>query len=184
MARLVKTVEGQLVKCSVKTIFDDGSSVDRILSIDDVVEGLRYVEDEEVKSVTGRISAITSTCSKVTPVSLSAPKDYFAKDVILSKISVDASEEYHSDIVTLDAREIVENEGEENVSKVEVTAVPEITLEFTYTDGSIVQQSIQVGDVLCDMVIMTYPGKPDIRGDFRVAAFSYSAVKQKVNISG
>lgn len=184
LARLVKTVEGQIVKCQITTYFEDGGESIKIIGVDDIVEDLRYVEDEEVKVVTGRVAAINTVCSNVTRVSVSDPQDYFSRDVVASTIQVDASDQYRSELVTVPAREIVEDEGVEDVSRVWVTTIPEVTLEMTYTDGRTIQQDVVIGDVLCDMVIMTSPGQPDITGDFTVAAFVYTSLKQKVTISG
>ena len=184
MARLIKTVEGQLVRCNIKTEFADGTYTIREIALNDIVEGLRYVENEQMKTVSGRVAAIKTICNSVTNVSMTNPKDYFAKDVMISALSIDASEQYHSDLVSVPGREIVENEGEVDVVKVSVSARPEVLLEMTYTDGTTVQQAVTVGDVLCNMVIKTSPGKSDITGNFHVAAFLYTSMNQNVNISG
>lgn len=184
MARLVKVVEGQSITCKVTTRFKDGTYSEKLLSVGDVVENLRYVEKEAVHTVTGRITAINTTCTAVTNVDLNDPKDYFSQDVIPSVIQIDASKQYESNLVNVTAREIVEDEGVENVVKVTTEVIPRITLKMTYTDGKTIDQDVEVGDVLTDMVIMTEPKKPDIEGDFRVSAFIYSVVSKKVVVSG
>ena len=184
MARLVKTIEGQLVKCKVVTHFEDNTESVKVLSVGDVVEGLRYIEKGEVKTATGRISAINTKCTSVTYVDMNHPEDYFAKDVKASTIEIDASAQYEAKLVSVEAMEIVEDAGVENVDKVTVSTVPEVTLEMSYTDGRTVLQDVVVGDILTDMVIMTSPGQPDIKGDFKVVAFMYSIYRKAVNING
>lgn len=184
MARLVKTIEGQLVRCNVVTHFEDGTESVKVLSVGDVVEGLRYIEKGEVKAATGRISAINTKCTSVTYVDMNHPEDYFAKDVKASTIEIDASAQYEAKLVSVEAMEIVEDAGVENVDKVTVSTVPEVTLEMSYTDGRTVFQDVIVGDILTDMVIMTSPGQPDIKGDFKVVAFMYSIYRKAVNING
>lgn len=184
MARLVKTVQDQLVTCNVTTIYNDGSESTETIALGDVVQGLRYVENQTVKSVTGRVAKINVACDSVTQINVNKPVDYFAKDVRVSSLVIDASSLYESDVVTVNAMEIVEKEGEENVDMVRVTAIPNITLEMTYTDGRTVLQDIEVGDVICDAVIMTSPGEPDIKGDFRVVAFQYSMYNKTLSFNG
>lgn len=184
MARLVKSVQDQLISCNIVTVFNDGTTYTKSVSVGDIIEGLRYVYKQEVLTVTGKITAINMTCDKVTPVDRSNPEDYFAKDIRVSTLVIDASEQYASKVVTVDAMEIVEDEGVENVKMVYVTATPDITLEMTYTDGRVVHQDIVIGDVLCDMDIMTAPQKPDITGDFRVSAFNYSFFNKKLIFTG
>lgn len=183
MARLIRTIENQLVTCDVITHFADGTSSRKSLKVGDVVEGLRYIENKQLLSVSGRISSMIIECNNVTPISAANPVDNFGKDAKISSIIIDASTEYHSNVVTVNAREIVEDAGVLDVVKVDVIAVPSVTLEMSYTDGTTVQQAVIVGDVLGDMVIMTSPGKPDIEGDFRVAAFKYSKANKQGQIT-
>lgn len=184
MARLVKTVKIQKISCDVITKFADGTSVTKHLNVDDMIEGLRYVEDEEVKVASGRISAIKPVCNKVTQVNTSAPVDYFTNDVLIDIVEVDNSEVNHSHLISVPGREIVEDEGVLNVVKVDTVSVPHLELEMTYTDGTVETHDIEVGDVMSDAVIMTTPGNPDLTGDFKIAAFRYTSTKDAVDIIG
>lgn len=184
MARLISTVENQLVTCKIVTKFEDETESIKMISVGDVVEGLRYIENHKLLTVTGRVSQMTVTKKQITPVNVKYPEDHFGEDVMISFLIVDASEQYNSKIVQVNAREIVEDEGVLNVVKVDVIAVPSVTLEMSYTDGTVVHQDVVVGDILCDMDIMTTPGKPDITGDFRVAAFNYTYVTNQIRFTG
>lgn len=184
MARLIKTVEGQLVQCRIDTLFADGSSTSKLIKVDLIVEGMRYVENGQIKTVSGRVCAIHTTCPKVTPTSVINPQNNFSKDVIVTSLEIDASQPHYSKIVTVPAREIIEDEGLTDVVRVTVSAVPRVLLEMSYTDGTVVQQDVIIGDSLYDVVVMTQPGKPDIHGDFSVSAFLYNSVNDQVNISG
>jgi len=184
MARVVdidvyKNVVGRMV-----TSFSDGSFQDYIIKAGDNIEGLRYVENEEVKSVTGRITAVRCSCQKVTRVNVNAPVDYFEDDVRIVDIVVDASSEYQSKIITIPAREIVEFAGVENVTSVHVHGHAIVDMDITYSDDTVEHQSLEVGDYLEDAVIMTKPGKPDITGNFKVAAFAYQAKANYPEITG
>lgn len=182
MARLIKTVQGELIRCKVITVLTDGTELTRTISVDDVVEGLRYIDKEALYSITGKVVAINLTSDKITPVNPNKPEDYFSKDIKVASIVIDASEQYASNVVTVDAREIVEDEGVQNVERVYTVVEPDVTLEMTYTDGTTVQQDIEVGDVLGDAVIRTTPGKPDIKGDFKLVAFNYAYVVRSKSV--
>ena len=184
MARLVKTTKIQSITCDVITKFADGTSSTKSLNVDDMVEGLRYIQDEEVKVASGRISKIVPKCSKVTGVNTAAPEDYFSKDVTIDIVVVDNSTQYHADEINVPAMEIVEDAGVENVVKVDSVSVPHVTLEMTYTDGTSATHDIIVGDVMGDAVIMTSPGNPDLTGDFQIAAFKYAVSGSDINIQG
>lgn len=184
MARLIRSVETQLVTCDVVTKFEDGTESIKSLRVGDVVEGLRYIENHQLLSVTGKIKEMNVACNQITPVSATNPEDYFGKDAVVTSLVIDASEQYESKVVTVNAREIVEDEGVFNVVKVDVVAIPSVRLEMSYTDGTVVEQDVVVGDILCDMAVMTTPRNPDITGDFRVAAFKYSYSSKKIYFTG
>ena len=184
MARLINTVQDELISCDIVTVFTDGTTSTRTLNAGDVVEGLRYIDKQKLYSVTGKIKAINLTCDGVTSVNLSDPKDYFTQDIRVSSLVIDASAQYEANVVEVNAFEIVEDAGVVNVERVYVVVNPNVTLEMTYTDGTTVQQDIAVGDVICDAVILTSPGKPDIKGDFKIAAFNYSMYNKTLLFNG
>lgn len=187
MARLISTKITQHIDDVIRTNLSSGSYIEEIIKKDDIVEGLRYVEDSEVKSITGRVDDIIYT-AKYTNVNLKKPADYFASDVKSQYIVVDASEEYKSNLVSVNSREVVEHEGVEDVVSVFVTTLPSVDLEMAYSDETVVKNTVKVGDVIKNAVIMTAPGKPDITGDFKVAAFAYrnkiTSGKSSVSIYG
>lgn len=184
MARLVKSEINQNIYCDVKTFHTDGSVDVRRLAVGEVAEGLRYVSGKEVVSVTGKVTGLTQSITKVSPVSVKKPVDYFAKDVTITKVIMDASEEYASKIVNVTAREIVEDAGVEDVECVHSFAYPIVTMVLTYSNGEVVEQSLEVGDVLKDIRIMTSPRQPDITGTFEIGAFAYVIKKKQPVITG
>lgn len=185
MARLVNNSVNPLICARIVTKFADGTSTEKLLKVGDMVENLRYVVNDEIKTVSGRISNITTTIKNVTAVNLKNVNDYFAKDVQLKSIIVDCSEQYYSKVVTVPAKEIIEDEGVTDVTKVDHIAYPIITMDMEYSDGSIVNQDLEIGDVIGDVVIMNdSPGKPDITGTFKICALYYLANKSLPAIKG
>lgn len=184
MARVVDIDVTKNVVGLMRTTHTDDSFEDFIIQAGNNIEGLRYVENEEVKTVSGRITAVRCSCQKVTRVNVNSPVDYFANDVKIVDIVIDASSEYQSKIITIPAREIVEFAGVENVKSVHVLGHAIVDMDITYSDDTVEHQSLEVGDYLEDAVIMTKPGKPDITGNFKVAAFAYQAKANYPDITG
>ncbi len=59
MARVVSVASKQIISCSIITRFADGTDTRRVIRVGDTVENLRYVENGEVKTVTGVVDAFT-----------------------------------------------------------------------------------------------------------------------------
>lgn len=57
MARLINTTTKQSLYCTVKTIFTDNSFTERKFGVGDIVEGLRYVVDGTIATVSGKVTA-------------------------------------------------------------------------------------------------------------------------------
>ena len=184
MSRLVDLNITQNIAAKIVVRFSSGSINETILNVGDVIEGLRWVEDEEVKSITGRVSKIHTACLSVTKVNVNSPKDNFNKDVRVTSIVVDYSTEYESKLVTVDAKEVVEFEGQTDVVKVDVIPYPTVDMEFIYSDDTVVTNTVAIGDLIKDAVIMTELKKADITGDFFVKAFQYNVNLNKINITG
>ena len=185
MARMIKNTEKQIISCFVVTKFTDGTESEKQINVGDIVEGLRYVVNEEVVSLTGKVKSISTSISSVTAVNKADPQDYFSKDVIVKSITIDCSEQYESNVVVVPAREIVEDEGVLNVEMVYVKSAVKLTMDMEYTDGSIANQDLEVGDVLVDFKAMSgTPGTPDIKGDFKFRAFQYKAVNTLPELTG
>lgn len=184
MSRVVNIDVKPITAANVVTSYTNGSFEIYTIKPNDTIEGLRYVDHGTVKSISGRISSIRVSCLSTSKVKVASPVDYFSKDVSIISIDVDASTEMQSNIVTVDAREIVEFEGITDVTSVHVVAHPIVDMDITYSDDTVEHQSLEVGDYLENVEIMTTPGKPDITGNFKVGAFAYTAKYNKPDITG
>lgn len=185
MARVVKNTDAQVISCQVITTFQNGTTSTKSLKVGDIVEGLRYIENSELKSVTGKLTKININIKTVTKVDLNNVKDYFSNDVEVKSLVIDASEQYQSNVITVNAREIVEDEGVFDVTRVDTISHAAVTMDIEYTDGTVSLQELEVNDVIVNTKIMAgTPGKPDIEGDFIVKAFAYTIVNAAPKISG
>jgi hypothetical protein len=183
MARVVKIRPNSNIWLNVITMFEDGSTSVKTIKVGDTVENLRYIENEELQSVTGVVKEINyeilaTNSNKVNPTYT------LPKDIKFTTLVVDASKEYHSNIINIPIREIVEDEGVLNVTKVATVPEMNVTMSIEYTDGTIAESDISVGDILDNMIIMSDPGRPDITGRFSVRTFIYTVNNKVLNVTG
>jgi hypothetical protein len=184
MARIVKNTENVLLSCNIITKYSDGTSSTLNIKEEDEVTDLRFRVGELIIPISGRVSAINFTCPKITRVNLNKPLDNFSKDVKIKSIVIDKSEDYESDVVTIPAEDLMGEEGESTVDSISVLADVKVTMDMEYTDGSVVNQDLEIGDVIKDAVIMTSPKKPDLTGTFKLVAWAYKATKTGVDVTG
>lgn len=178
MARLVKTVTDTILYANIATLFEDGTESVKKLKVGDIVNGLRYVSNQEVLSVTGKITNINYTVKR------NASSATYIDNITLVSLIIDASTEYASNIVTVPAMEIVEDEGVVNVKRMKISADVEYLMTLTYTDGSVVNQSLSIGDTLTEAKFMTDPGKDDLEGTFTITGFIFDSTSAKAKING
>lgn len=177
MARVVKSSKEQVITCHIITKLTSGEELERVVNRGDIIENLRYLEKGNIKTVTGRVVDFTYE-TKTTLVDMYNPEDYFATDVRIKTIIIDASKEYISNVVEVDTKEIIEDEEVLDVERMKVYSSVLVKLDVEYTDGTIAKQELEVGDILKDFVAMSgTPGTPDIKGDFEISAFGYIGEK-------
>ena len=174
MARIVSSSYSPIIGINIITTLDSGENSVKEYHIDDMIENLRYVEGELVKTVSGRLSAINykSAMASHKYTSVTTARSYFADDVKCTSIEIDMSTEYHSNVVEIPVREIVEDTG------VHATRVhTELTLACSFravlTDDTEVEFVVNEGDDLKKLTYMTRGG--DVTIDCRVVAFRYNS---------
>ena len=188
MARLISTTVSKTLTLTVNTLLESDEVVTRSFVVGDVVEGLRYVDHEEVKTITGKVTDITlrSVRSPKTITSDSDPKNTIAKDLIPLSVTIDASEQYGSNVVKVSCREIVEDAGVTDVKRVYCTMDLTAKIAQTYSDGSTTEFDLIPGTWLTDTTIFPgayYKGSPEITDNFKLAYFIYTVSKNVVNIT-
>ena len=153
MARVVSIQSKAVVSLSIITRFADGTDSTRTFKVGDTVENLRYIENGEVKTVSGHVDDITFNVRSSTINSGMNAKNTFGRDVRAINVVIDGSDVYDSKLYTIPVKEIVEDEGVENVIKVDnvTSIVVDITIE--YSDGTIEETSLEPGDIV-DATIM------------------------------
>lgn len=185
MARMIKSKHALSVEACVSTKFTDGHKTTRKLSVGDIIEGLRYVLDGEIETVSGKITAINYTLNSRLTWDKNRPTNSIIKDMTLDTVVVDSSDEFESKIVTIPFREILEDEGVEDVERMlyEPNLVLELWLYFSNRSSQ--HALIEVGDTFDNVRIMN-PLKigTDYTGSYRVIGFAYKSVNKKLDVTG
>lgn len=177
MARLVSTDVVQDLFATIMTHHTDGSNDERVMRVGDVVENLRYVENNAIQKVTGRVKAFSVFVKRYAKVSSNNKdiEDTFSNDVELNSITLDCSTEYNSNVITIDAREIIEDEGVENVVYVTTKLTLHATLKQLYSNNTTVSTKLIPGEILSNVRLMpTKKGSDDTVGTYTFAKFLYA----------
>lgn len=170
MARLISTFASVKLGIRIDTKLADGSIDSKTFFENDVVEGLRFVENKEVKTVTGKLDNIGFRFKKASykNESASSLRSKLANEIDIYGLEIDSSKEYDSVITNVNAKEIVEFEGVTDVVKVDV--VPEIAsaLKLTYSDGTSKELDLTIGTDFNDLVYMRGLNEVKISGRLKV----------------
>lgn len=179
MARVVSRTVDSIVKLHVDTIKTDGSALEKVLSVGDIVENLRYVKDRAICSATGKITNFIMQSLRYSTKYKADSKDDIDKRLLIEDVVVDASKQYASDIPVIFATDILEDEGVEDVKRMKVR--PEIMahVELSLTDETTNAFDLIPETLLKNAVILRGPGKADLVGTFRVITLLYTMKKNK-----
>lgn len=181
MARLINTTSVQKLFCNITTVFEDGTESVKTITEGDIVN-LRYVKDAKVVAVEGKVKGIDYTMPTRLNYQATAPADKLNDDITFTTIRLDASTAYNSNLITIPVKEIVEDAGVENVSRMKISASAKVTIKQEYSNGVIKTADLEVGDILDNVRIMTEPRKEDVIGKFTLVAFGYKSNRGKLAI--
>ena len=175
MARIVSTDINPIVTAVFQTVKTDGSVINMEFKKDDTVSDLRYICDEEVAKVSGRISAINYDIRPTvrTYTELTKLRSNFASDVVMSTVDVDASEQYRADVVPVIAREVVENEGVTDVERMKYFLKFAAQFTISLTDGTVNTFTLTEGDDVKNLVYLG-DGK-ELTIDGKLVAMKYNS---------
>lgn len=185
MARMIKNVKSMTLGVELVTVFENGTKTIRPFKIGDVVNNLRYVDNGEIVIVSGRITDLTYTMATKLTWNKKTPTDSLAKDMTLVNITIDASSEYNSKIVTIPLTEVVEFEEETGVARMEFVPFITYDMELHYSDYRVEKVSVQSGDKF-DNVRIINPANigVDFIGKYQVIGFAYNVVGGVINVTG
>lgn len=178
MARKIKTTAKITKGMNLVTCFEDGNTSVYPIDPDQIVEQLRYVLNEEIAIVTGKVKSIGMTVKN-------PPTGNLDNDVTLTTLLMDASEKYNSRIVNVPINEIVEFDGEENVARMKYGPKIVVDLTMKYSNYQVNESSIEIGDTF-DQVRILDPNNvgTDITGTFTIENFLYTTANNTLNVIG
>ena len=172
MARIVNSINKPCLSLVVTTVLTNGDKLEKVLKIDDMVDGLRYVENGQIKTVTGRVSNISYTKSAISRnyLSMRNLKSYFSTDVKPKFIEIDCSTEFHSNIVKIPVMELIEDLGVSGVEKMTCRLEYGISVTVSLSDGTTDTLVINEGQVVNDLVYISKSGEKVV--DAKIVAFT------------
>lgn len=153
MARNVNTTIVPKVSLHVLTTKKDGTVEEKLINIDDMVADLRYAGGGQNNKVSGRVSNIAFNVAKTKRLytTVAKAKSWFRYDVTPTILSVDASTEYHSDVREIPVKEIIEDEGTTDVSRVSSYLSYGFHAEILRSDNEVFSFDVKEGDILTNI---------------------------------
>lgn len=183
MARLLKSEATFNLTFVIQTFKPDGSIDEKCYADGDMIENLRYVENSEVKTVSGKLRSINYT---YTPTihrynSISTARSYFSDDVRVKSIVIDCSEQYESKLITIPCNEIIEDSGVEAI-KMGCYLKYSVEIKTSLTDGKNFNFRINEGDDIVDFTYLDRGG--DTTTIMRVITFTFDSHLEPRTIIG
>jgi len=174
MARIIDTDVSSHISLNIQTVFEDGTTSDKVVRVDDMMSGVRYVEDEDIKVIeNARLAAINYKYTAVTRSykNASTMKSYFKEDVVPTTIVLDKSLEYHSDLVEVPVIELLEDAGVVDVARMKTFLSYGVDFTIETSDDKTAQFTIHEGDNLVDLEYLDRGGVETV--DAKVVAFKF-----------
>lgn len=187
MARLIKNVMTGTLGVELSTVFEDSTKEVRRFKVGDIVENLRYVNNEEIVTVTGKIVNITYSMTSNLKWDPEHPTDSLAEDMTLSNIII--KPEISDDTVAVPLIEVLEFEEDINdgleVSRMEFKPFITYEMNMYYSDRSATNVTIENGAKFHNVRIMD-PANigTDFTGDYEVIGFGYEVINGSISING
>jgi hypothetical protein len=175
MSRIIETRAIPNTTLVLRTIFQDGSFADRRFKKDDIVTDLRYALNGDIAKVTGRVADIKYQIYQVTRnySDLSKIKSSFSKDVRPTSIVIDCSTEYHSNLVEIPVREILEKATEVDVARMRCFMEYSADFEIELSDETMNTFSLSEGQYVDALEYLENGG--EVLSDAKIVAFRYDS---------
>lgn len=185
MANLVSTTFNKTLLIHVNTNKTDGSTDAGTFTIGDMVDSMRYVENGEIKTISGKVINILMSHEKDPEINLLAGvTDTFASDNKVISITIDTSTALHGEQIVVPANEIIEKSGVTGVKNVRI--VPELMVIMTnvYSDGEEKTLDLSVGSVLSGITIVRGKEWESLTDNFTVVTLLYAFKNNDFRITG
>ena len=182
MARIVNTVMTPIITLAIQTIYKNGDIDEVEYKKEDIVTDMRYIQDNTLKTVTGRVTDITFLSRQLSRnyTDITKVKSSFASDVTAQELLIDCSSEYHSNIIPVQVREIVESLNAVDVERMKYYLKYGVDFSVELTDGTVNTFTIHEGQNVVGLTYL-YRGK-EVTCDAKVVAYQYDRNAMPVNL--
>lgn len=183
MARPIKTSSKVTIGIRITNCYTTGTETFVDLFPGDMVENLQYVENQEVVTVTGKITDISLSLIKGVSTIYRDITDLIKDRILVTNVTVDYSKEYESRIAKIPAKEILEYKAEnpDEICRVKVEPVMKVDLAVTLSNGMITKATLMEGGTLTDSIVMTPEG--DKAMDLDIKSFIYTITPKTMGIT-
>lgn len=185
MARIIKTRTSTNIGMKIINHYTDGSTSEVDLYKGDIVTNLQYVGNEEVITVTGKITDISLATIPGASKSYKDISDFIANRIMVNSVTIDHSEMYDSNVSKIPVKEILEYEPNGNeIARVSIKPIIQVALDVTlsdYTKSSII---LEEGIVLSDITLLNKGGEKTIDIDVDHFVYTISPKTMTVEVSG
>lgn len=182
MARPIKTRANVNVGIRIVNHFVDGQVKEIDLYKGDLVENLQYVKEEEVVTISGRITDISISTIASGVKSYKNLTDPIKDRIQVNSVTIDHSAIFNAEVSKIPAKEILEYQAEDaEVSRVEILPLLSVNLNVVLSDGSVSEATLKEGSEIADAVILSPEGDKTI--DIKVASFVYTIVPKSMSLT-
>lgn len=166
MSCIVKTSTKTKIGMKIINYYVDKTTSSTSVFVDDTITDMKYIENSELKTATGRLSNIDVQFLKVS-------KDFdVADDAVIGDINIDASKAKQANVITIPSKEIVSYKAEEkDIQYVKATPVIVVDFKSFLSDGTSSAMTFTQGMKLFNVQIQRYNSV--VKGDFVVRSFMY-----------
>jgi len=174
MSRIVNNTITPFLTLFIKVIFEDGTDTMKTFTVNDKVTDFRYVCDKQIEKITGRVANIIPKINTVKRFYTNASKlrSYFEFDVTPEIIVIDASKEFNSNLQNIPVKEILEDEGIENVDRIKTWLAYGFDDEVLLSDNTVNTFSLEEGQYVKDLEYLSKGDEAYLSG--RLVAITYN----------
>lgn len=181
MARPIKTRAHVNIGIRIVNHYADGRVKEVNLFKGDLVENLQYVKDEDVITISGRITEISISTIAGAVKSYKNLTDPIRNRIQVNSITIDHSGMYDAKVSKVPAKEILEYQtGDAEICKVEIFPILSVDLTVMLSNGSISETTLREGTEIADVVVLTPEGDRTI--DIKVDAFVYTIIPKSMTL--
>ena len=177
MPRVIQTVSKPTFGFKINNYYTDGTVDTHCFYVDDKVDNLSYVDNETVKTISGRIDKVGTAVNGITRTKYYTKDSYLSIDINIPIVLVDASKDMESNVVLINTKDILAFEPTKEVDHVNIVPALKVNERVVYADGNTSEMMFEEGKDIYGLTFMK--DHKLIQGDYTVSAFIYNEKPSK-----